>query len=137
MSVPSTFTQTEITKARDYLRSCVHDRSRIVNGALKGNPFVSYGEVALHMGYEIESEWDGDRVGGLVGEVSIQEHACGNPLLSAIVVVAATQMPGRGLYSVGKTLLYLKEDADQMSELTFWKAQTMDIVKRWGGHSQP
>ena len=55
-----------------------------MGGALTGNPFVSYGEVARHMGYEIESEWDGDRIGDLVGAVSHMEHTCGNPLISAL-----------------------------------------------------
>ena len=135
MSVPHDFTQAEIIKARDFLRSSVHKKSRIVNGVMKGNPFVSYGEIAQHMGYEIENEWDGDRVGRLVGAVSFMEHACGNPLISAIVVIAATQTPGKGLYNLGRELDFLKEESDLITELTFWKEQTMDTVKKWGGHN--
>jgi hypothetical protein len=135
MSVPHEFTQTDIIKARDFLRERVHTKSKIVGRALTGNPFVSYGEVARHMGYEIESEWDGDRIGDLVGAVSHMEHACGNPLISALVVIAATQTPGKGLYNLGRELLFLKQDADLIAELTFWKDQTFESVRRWGGHN--
>jgi hypothetical protein len=134
MSVPATFTQTEIAKARDFLKAWVHTNSRIVNGKIRGNPYVTYGEVAAHMGYEIETEWDGDRVGGLVGEVSYMEHACGNPLLSVIVVIAATQTPGKGLFNLGRELNFIKESADQKEELSFWKNQTIAVVEKWGGH---
>lgn len=135
MPVPYEFTQTDIIKARDFLRRRVHEKSKIVMGGLTGNPFVSYGEVAKHMGYEIETEWDGDRVGNLVGAVSHMEHACGNPLLSSVVVIAATQTPGKGLYNLGRELLFLKDDADMIAELTFWKDQVFNVVRRWGGHN--
>jgi hypothetical protein len=65
------------------------------------------------------------------------EHACGNPLLFAVVVVAATQTPGKGLYNLGRELEFLKDDADMIAELTFWKDQVFSIVKRWGGHNTP
>jgi hypothetical protein len=133
--VPNNFSLQEITEARKFIIDGIRG-TRLSGNNIRGDPFVTYGEIARHMGYEIESEHDGDRVGILAGAVSRMEYeSFKGPLLSAVVVDKANQRPGKGFWSLGYELgLFSNEtiDPDGIDELMFWQEHLKASVRKYG-----
>lgn len=132
MATPSSFTQAEIIKARDILRAHVKKHGRVINGKPRGNFYMTYGELARAMGWELEDEWEGDAIGRLVGGVSTMEHDCGNPLLSCIVVRADTRYPGSGFFSLGRDLEFISTPSSKKEEMDLLNVQLLKTVEKWG-----
>jgi hypothetical protein len=65
----------------------------------------------------------------IVGEISVEEHKKGHPLLSAIVVNNQTHMPGNGFYKLAQYLGDTVTDKDIYTSqeikkcFTYWRAQ--------------
>jgi hypothetical protein len=65
----------------------------------------------------------------IVGEISVEEHKKGHPLLSAIVVNNQTHVPGNGFYKLAQYLGDTVTDKDVYASqeikncFTFWRAQ--------------
>jgi hypothetical protein len=132
--VPSTFTQTEIVQAREFIISRIGE-ARLRGGRILGDPFLTYGELSKYLGYEIECESDGDRMGIPTGEASRMEKALGGPLISSVVVDRMNKKPGRGFWVLGIELQMFPDRAinpDGIEELNFWYQQVMASVRKYG-----
>jgi hypothetical protein len=135
--VPYTFTAEEIALTKTHIIKAVHTKSRFVNGQVLGDPFVFYKDIAALLGYEIESEGDGDRLGIVSGQASELEFPNSKLLISAVVVSVDFRRPGAGFYELADRLgLFHKTskraNPDGIDELRFWKQHVSDIVKKYG-----
>jgi hypothetical protein len=135
LMVPNSFSQQGISEARNFIIAGITG-TRLVGNNIRGNPFVTYGDLARHLGYEIESEHDGDRVGILAGAVSRMEHNLfKGPLISAVVVDRIYQRPGRGFWVLGQQFNLFPDkiiDPDGIDELMFWQEHLKASVKKYG-----
>jgi hypothetical protein len=134
--VANNFSLVEISDAREFVIDGIKG-TRLVGSNIRGDPFVTYGELVKHLGYEIESEHDGDRAGIIAGALSRLEHEQFNgPLLSAVVVDKIYQRPGKGFWSLGYELgLFIPSgpiDPDGIKELIFWQDQLKESVRKYG-----
>jgi hypothetical protein len=133
--VPNSFSQEEIIKARNYIIDGIKG-TRLVGDNIRGDPFVTYGELSKHVGYEIENEHDGDRVGILAGVVSRLEYeSFKGPLISAVVVDKINRRPGKGFWSLGQQLKLFRIkmiDPNGIDELLFWQEQLKESIKKYG-----
>jgi hypothetical protein len=134
--VPNNFSLIEVSGARKFVIEGIRG-TRLVGNNIRGNPFVTYGELARHLGYEIENEHDGDRAGILAGAISRLEHEqFKGPLLSAAVVDKTYQRPGKGFWSLGYELHLFtpsgRIDPDGIPELMFWQEHLKESVRKYG-----
>jgi len=139
MSVPGTYTSKQIAKGRDFvianLRNC-----KCVRGKIKGQPLVTYTDLADHMKWSIDDQFDGDRMGSFAGAISHLELELGGPMLSACIVRKESNgypgTPGKGFFQfgmdVGKLATKNKIDPDGIKELVFWSAEVEACVKKYG-----
>jgi hypothetical protein len=64
----------------------------------------------------------------IVGEISVDEHKVGRPLLSAIVVNNQSHFPGNGFYTLARYLGHTFSDKDTFASeeirrcFTYWRA---------------
>jgi hypothetical protein len=134
--VPSNFSLVEISEARRFIIDGIKG-IRLVGNNIRGDPFITYGELTKYLGYEIESEHDGDRAGILAGAVSRLEHEqFKGPLLSAVVVDKTYQRPGKGFWTLGYELGLFSPtgpiDPDGIPELMFWQEHLKESVRKYG-----
>jgi hypothetical protein len=136
--VPTTFTADEIERTRDFIIKSIHKNSRFVHGKVLGNPYVFYKDIGDLLGYTIESETDGDRLGYPAGAASELEFPVSGLLISAVVISVEYRRPGKGFYNLAQDrgLFTIpkghKANADGMAELTFWKNHVDAIVQYYG-----
>jgi len=134
--VPANFSAKEVAKARAFLIQKLGTcRISTVTGKLLGNPYVTYQEVARHMGYEIESEFDGDHVGTLLGMVSEMEHPLTGILISAIVVRQEDKKVGKGFFHLVQHFNKLKSgsvNSDGIDEIACWNNEVRASVQKYG-----
>jgi len=139
MSVPGTFTEKEIAKGHAFLVSNL-GTCRIVKGKTHGQPLVTYGDLADHMGWTIEDQFDGDRMGNFSGAISHMEMDLGGPMLSACVVRKESNgypgNPGKGFYEfgmiVGKLASRENVNPDGSREMAFWTSEVEACVAKYG-----
>lgn len=141
MSVPhhNNISQAEYDAARVYILNHVKRHSRYVNGRILGNPYVYYKELAHLLGFTIDSEHDGDRLGWVAGEASELEYPVHHVLIGSLVVSVDYMRPGPGFYWLAqqKGLFIIpgkKPDPDGKPELNFWARHVEEVVKYYGGH---
>jgi hypothetical protein len=147
MSVPSIFTLSEIAQTFQFMLIRLSDCFVNDKGDIRGNPFVTYKEIAENLGYTLDDEWDGDRVGILAAMVAEQQIALGKPLMSCLVVRAPNRIdeeqgkmvspiPGHGFYvyaaQVGLFPKRAHYDIEGIEELAFWRKQVEACIREWG-----
>ena len=140
-AVPAHFTASEVRKAHRFVLAAT-SCGRVVGGKVVGNPFVTYMQLAACVGYTIDDEYDGIRVGGLAGEISRESFDADGVMLSALVVSQDAFTPGAGFYTWAQELgLFpggFRPDPDGTRELGFWNAHVIQIVHLYGAKgSQP
>lgn len=140
MAVPhhDDISQAEYDLARKFILKKVKTHGRYVNGRAIGNVYVNYKDLADLLGYTIESEFDGDRLGWVAGEASEIEFPAHKVLIGALVVSKEYKRPGPGFYWLAqqKGLFSIpgkKPNPDGLPELTFWSQHVNEIVKHYGG----
>src|SRR5262249_43068168 len=72
-------------------------------------------------------------IGRVLLRVSTFEHDRGRPLLSALVVQAASRRAGDGFAELGRDLSYQIEEGQ---ERAFWRGQVEEVVRYWTGAGQ-
>jgi len=88
---------------------------------------VTYQEVAKLIGFPLEGNLMGSRIGQLLGEISEDEVNKGRPMLSAIVI-NTTGTPGPGFFALAKQLVKLKDGDD---EKKFWRSELEAVHETW------
>jgi hypothetical protein len=134
-AVPTHFTISEIRKAYRFVLKAA-SRGRLVGGNVVGNPFVTYKELAAVVGYTIDDEYDGDRVGALAGEVSQISFNDDGVMLSALVVSQEFRRPGKGFYTFAQELGLLpagfQPDPEGAREDAFWISHVTQVIRIYG-----
>ncbi len=134
-AVPAHFTSSEVRKAHRFVLAAA-SRGRLVGGKVVGNPFVTYKELAACVGYTIDDEYDGIRVGGLAGEISQVSFDADGVMLSALVVSQENRTPGAGFYTWAQELGIFpggfQPDPNGMRELGFWTSHVAQVVQLYG-----
>ena len=69
---------------RDRLRDVARERNTI-----------HYGDIAPDLGLDMEDPADRVRIGGILGDISKEEHREGRPMLSAVVTHKGDERPGQ------------------------------------------
>lgn len=139
MSIPGTFSMTELATARQLILSKIGKATITASGKMIGDPFITYTELANGMGWSIDDEWDGDRMGGLAGQVSEQEINLGGPFIGACVVKKGKKRPGFGFYKYGMSLGRMPEKSEDRldpelgtEENKFWAREVEASVRKYG-----
>jgi hypothetical protein len=76
----------------------------------KERRLVTYGELAPLAGLDMDNPAHRTEIGRLLGEISTVEHRQGCPMLSAVAVLADSQMPGKGFFTLAKELVFSTRD---------------------------
>lgn len=86
---------------------------------------IAYGELADRV-RAIRFDPHDTRFHSLLGEVSIDEHRSGRPLLSIIVRPADDERPGKGFFTLARSLGLPVLDQD-----VFWASELNTVFKHW------
>jgi len=137
MSVPGTFSVTELANARAAVIASIGKARLTKDGKMIGSPFITYTELADKMGWTIDDEWDGDRMGSLAGQISEQEINMGGPFIGAVIVKKGEMRPGIGFYRYGAHLKRMQKDVDKVDpngieENIFWTKEVIASVEKYG-----
>jgi hypothetical protein len=95
--------------------------------ATRGTPTVAYGELAAQV-QAVRLGPDDIRFHALLGEVCIDEHRAGRPLLSLLVVRQDDMLPGKGFFTLARQLKF-----NVSNELKFWSDELRRVTDYWSG----
>lgn len=88
---------------------------------------IAYGEIAPLAELDMSRADDRKTISEILGEISTFEHEQGHPLLSAVVVLAGTDMPGQGFFTLAKDLgLHVGT-----TDLAFFSRELDKVYKFW------
>lgn len=126
----------ELKSARKLLLTNLR-KGRLLNGQVVGNCFTSYKDLADLLGYTIDSEQDGDRLGWVAGGASEIEYPKHNLLIGASVISKEFKRPGVGFYKLAEQLgLFVipgkRVNPDGLPELTFFAEHMRKLIKVYG-----
>ena len=65
---------------------------------------VTYNDLAAVAGWDMDDPAAASEVAGILRAISTAEHEAGRPLLSAVVVGAKTERPGKGFFKLAQRL---------------------------------
>lgn len=85
-----------------------------LQGVARRREIVHYGEIADSLGLDMSLDCDRAQIGRILGDLSEFEHREGRPLISAVVVASDTGMPGKGFFSLARSLGSRIQDADEL-----------------------
>lgn len=95
----------------------------------KSGGITYYSDIAPLIGLDMDFQPDRNRISDILDEISRVEHANGNPLLSAVVILKERNIPGQGFFTLAKSLnLY---DGNPDSELKFWIQELRRVHDYW------
>ena len=89
---------------------------------------TTYGAIAPLAELDMSNPADRNRIAEILGEISSHEHETGRPLLSAVVVLQETNMPGKGFFTLARELDLLKPGEE---ELTFFCREVTKVHETW------
>ena len=93
----------------------------------KAGQTTTYGEIAPLAELDMGSPADRDRISEILGEISTYGHKRGNPMLSAVVIKADTNMPGRGFFTLARELGLYRENND----IVFFARELTKVYEAW------
>ncbi len=88
---------------------------------------TNYTDVGVLIGLDMNSPADRNEIATILDSISNFEHARGNPLLSAVVLLKDKNMPGNGFFSLAKRLSKQKGEED----LDFWLSELRLVHNTW------
>lgn len=93
---------------------------------------ITYGDLTdeLRKRNLIDLEPHGAAFAALLGQINIQEHDDGNPLISAVVVSRETRQPGVGFWNIAADLGLSPGETPDQREL-FWLTSLKECHERW------
>jgi|GEM_PF-264805 len=90
---------------------------------------TTYQALAQMAGLPLTGSYMGSELGKLLGEIVEDEHRCGRPMLSA-VVVGTDGRPHDGFFRLGQILGKLTEDSPDARRL-FWDQELQAVYQVW------
>lgn len=97
--------------------------------AARAQGTVTYQQLAQALGLPTHGNYMGNRMGGILGAVSLNEFNQNRPLLSA-VAVTVNGMAGKGFFTLARDLGLLDSD-DPETERAFWEEQKRLCYQIW------
>jgi hypothetical protein len=91
---------------------------------------LTYKGIALATGLPTSGNAMGDAVGRLLVEISSNEVEQNRPMLSALVVMKATGLPGPGFFRFARNLKKLQSESES-DEHKFWKDERDRVYAEW------
>ncbi len=67
----------------------------------------------------------------MLGAINHREHACGRPMLTAVVVSSVNKRPGSGFFGLAKQAGALPANATRDEERTFWNEELERLYEEW------
>lgn len=116
---PFQFTAEQWDAAKGQVAQILRER------AARSNPTITYGELASQV-QAVRLGPDDIRFHSLLGEVCIDEHRAGRPLLSLLVVRQDESLPGKGFFTLARQLKF-----DVSNELKFWSDEMRRVTEYW------
>jgi len=90
------------------MHQAIYERLKSV---ARAGAYVTYTDIAPLAGLDMSNPDDRNKIGELLGEISIHEHQQGHPLLSVIVIHRENNIPGHGFFQLARELnLYSGRD---------------------------
>ena len=102
----------------------------LLKATARAGRLVAYGEVAPLARLHMESQADRNQLAQFLGEISEHEHAEGRPMLSAVVVLADTQIPGKGFFTLAKHLDKYHGNSN-IQDLEFFAEEVRRVHDYW------
>ena len=94
----------------------------------KSKECTYYSSIAPLANLNMSFPKDRDELADILGDISSHEHEQGRPLLSAVVVLKATNKPGVGFFGLADSLgLFDGQDRDN-----FWRDERDRVWEHWG-----
>lgn len=104
-------------------------RQELVRVARAGD-ITYYALIAPLAGVDLNTNAGGAVLAYLLGEISTAEHDAGRPLLSAVVVLKGTNIPGKGFLTLARDVgLY-----DGADDVKFWVEEVKRLWDYWLAH---
>jgi hypothetical protein len=104
----------------------------VFNELVKGARYrgaVTYQEIAELIGLPIVGAHMGKEVGHLVGEISEDQHRCGRPMISAIVV-GVDGLPDDGFFKLARSLGEFSGNGEE-EQNRFWEQEKAAVYELW------
>ncbi len=120
------------------LAQCVHaylaQRAGNTDPARPFTGRIAYGRLCTALDprhqYWVPRRYKG--IGQILGQVSSYEHAHGRPMLSALVVQAASKRPGKGFVELARSL---GVPVIPGHEMDFWRNEVKHVIAHWTGQT--
>lgn len=88
---------------------------------------TTYQPIANALGVDLDQDSERGRLGRILGDISRAEHAEGRPLLSAVVVLGSSNVPGNGFFDLARELGVHTGDDD----LAFFAVELRRVHDYW------
>ena len=93
----------------------------------KAQDITAYSDIAPLVGLDMGKPDDRNRIAEILGEISRREYGQGHPMLSAVVVHKANNIPGQGFFTLARELgLYRGND-----DLRFFTNELNRVYDFW------
>lgn len=100
---------------------------RLIEVARSEDPVVNYAAIAPLAGLSMDDPSDRNRLAAILDEINAHEVEGGRPLLSAVVVLAGSDRPGKGFFECARRLgRYTDGDG-----LAFWMRELKRVQAYW------
>lgn len=96
----------------------------------KAQTVTTYQEVGSLVGRDMSNDRDREWLAGELGEISEHEVGEHHPMLSAVVINARYNIPGRGFFSLARDLGKL-EHTDHKGNVVFFARELLSVHDYW------
>lgn len=86
-----------------------------------------YSDIGFLIGLDMGSPADRNRIARILDDISRLEHARGNPLLSAVVLLREKNIPGDGFFKLAKSL----SKQGTQDDFEFWLHEVKRVHDIW------
>ena len=107
------------------MQHAIYEKLRSV---ANGRGTITYGEIAPMAGLDMSDPADRSQIAQILGEISTYEHEQERPMLSAVVVLHDSGLPGQGFFTLARELGVF----DGHDELAFFASELERVHHHWG-----
>ena len=97
---------------------------------------INYSEIAPLADLNMEKQADRTQMGELLGEISTNELENGRPMLSAIVVLKESAIPGEGFFNLARYLGVYHGHGDD-TDVEFFALEVNKVFTFWENSIEP